>query len=326
MSRRAARRLRFLHRCADHGPRPRRRPVPAESYPQLAAEIAGFAGRPYAEVAEAVIAPYLGGEIAPAALRAMIESAYQLPPSRGRAARPARRQSLSARAVPRPDARVQGPRHAAAGAARRTCAEGARPARDDRRRDLRRYGRGGDRGLSGLSQVDVFILYPHGRVSDVQRRQMTTVGADNVHAIAIEGTFDDAQADGEGLFATGAARRLALSGVNSINWARIVAQIVYYFTERGRAWRTAPAGLLRHADRQFRRYIRRLHRQAMGLPIERLVIASNANDILRAPMDTGRYARRGARRRNRLRWTSVSSNFERLLFGPMAATARRSGQ
>ena len=90
----------------------------------------------------------------------------------------------------------------------------------------------------GLPTVDVFILYPHGRVSDVQRRQMTGVDAPNVHAIALEGTFDDCQAIVKGLFNHHAFRdEMNLSGVNSINWARVVAQIVYYFV--GAAWRSA---------------------------------------------------------------------------------------
>ena len=83
----------------------------------------------------------------------------------------------------------------------------------------------------GRARADVFVLFPHGRVSDVQRRMMTTAKDDNVHALAIEGTFDDCQAIVKGLFNHHDFRdRVALSGVNSINWARIVAQVVYYFT------------------------------------------------------------------------------------------------
>ena len=85
--------------------------------------------------------------------------------------------------------------------------------------------------FKGLNRVDMFILYPHGRVSEVQRRQMTTVNAHNVHAIAVDGTFDDCQALVKAMFNHHHFRdSLRLSGVNSINWARIVAQIVYYFT------------------------------------------------------------------------------------------------
>ncbi len=83
----------------------------------------------------------------------------------------------------------------------------------------------------GLDQVDVFILYPHGRVSEVQRRQMTSVDAPNVHALAIDGTFDDCQNIVKALFQHGDfADEVRLSGVNSINWARVAAQVVYYFT------------------------------------------------------------------------------------------------
>src|SRR5208283_1361665 len=83
----------------------------------------------------------------------------------------------------------------------------------------------------GRSQVDVVVLFPHGRISDVQRRMMTTVADENVHALAIEGTFDDCQAIVKGMFNHHGFRdRVRLSGVNSINWARIVAQVVYYFT------------------------------------------------------------------------------------------------
>src|SRR5258708_16363403 len=85
--------------------------------------------------------------------------------------------------------------------------------------------------FAGLDNVDLIVLFPHGRISDVQRRMMTTSGAANVHALAIEGTFDDCQAIVKGLFNHHDFRdEVSLSGVNSINWARIVAQVVYYFT------------------------------------------------------------------------------------------------
>ena len=125
--------------------------------------------------------------------------------------------------------------------------------------------------FGGLEQVDVFILYPHGRVSDVQRRQMTGVAADNVHVIALEGTFDDCQALVKGLFNHFAFRdELKLSGVNSINWARIVAQTVYYFTSAvvlGAPHRkvsfTVPTG-------NFGDVLAGYIAKRMGLPVERL--------------------------------------------------------
>ena len=119
--------------------------------------------------------------------------------------------------------------------------------------------------FGGGERTDVFILYPHGRVSEVQRRQMTTVDRPGVHAIAIDGSFDDCQDIVKSLFGDLAFRdEMSLSGVNSINWARILAQIVYYFTSAVALGAPEPRGLLRRADRQFRRRARRLVRQAHG--------------------------------------------------------------
>ncbi|MGL4321824.1 MAG: threonine synthase, partial [Paracoccaceae bacterium] len=133
----------------------------------------------------------------------------------------------------------------------------------------------------GLGNVDLFILYPHGRVSDVQRRQMTTPVEKNVHALAIDGDFDVAQARVKDMFNDHAFRDgVRLAGVNSINWARVLAQVVYYFAAAtalgapGRAVSfTVPTG---NFGDIFAGYIAR----QMGLPIERLVIATNHNDIL----------------------------------------------
>jgi threonine synthase len=133
----------------------------------------------------------------------------------------------------------------------------------------------------GMEQVDVFILYPHGRVSDVQRRQMTTANANNVHAIAIDGTFDDCQDIVKGMFTHAAFRdRVALSGVNSINWGRIAAQATYYFTAAvalGAPHRPVsfcvPTG-------NFGNVLAGWIAKRMGLTIDRLIVASNANDIL----------------------------------------------
>ncbi|MGA9948412.1 MAG: threonine synthase, partial [Xanthobacteraceae bacterium] len=166
------------------------------------------------------------------------------------------------------------------------------------------------------SQVDVIALFPHGRISDVQRRMMTTVDAGNVSALAIEGTFDDCQAIVKGLFNHHAfSDRVRLSGVNSINWARIVAQVVYYFTaavalgapQRKLAF-TVPTG---NFGDIYAGYVA----GRMGLPIDRLVIATNVNDILARTLATGTYELRDV-----VATTSpsmdiqVSSNFERLLF------------
>ena len=125
--------------------------------------------------------------------------------------------------------------------------------------------------FAGLDNVDLIVLFPHGRISDVQRRMMTTTGAANVHALAIEGTFDDCQAIVKGLFNHHGFRdAVSLSGVNSINWARIVAQVVYYFTSAVALGAPRAHGRFHRADRKFRRHLCGLCRQAHG-PADPLV-------------------------------------------------------
>jgi threonine synthase len=182
--------------------------------------------------------------------------------------------------------------------------------------------------FAGQPHTDIFILYPHGRVSDVQRRQMTTVDKPNVHAIALEGNFDDCQAILKGLFNNLAFRdELGLSGVNSINWARIVAQIVYYFTSGlslgapgRRVSFTVPTG-------NFGDIFAGYCAKRMGLPIERLVIATNENDILVRAVASGTYKTQGVvATQSPSMDIQISSNFERLLFeayGRDASALRR---
>ncbi len=168
----------------------------------------------------------------------------------------------------------------------------------------------------GLENVDVFILYPHGRVSEVQRRQMTTPHESNVHALAIDGSFDDAQARLKDMFNDAQFRKqVRLGAVNSINFARVLAQVVYYFTAAlslgapdRRVSFTVPTG-------NFGDIFAGLIAKHMGLPIDRLVIATNRNDILDRMIKTGQY------RPESLHPTispsmdiAVSSNFERALF------------
>ncbi|MFT4014382.1 MAG: threonine synthase [Paracoccus sp. (in: a-proteobacteria)] len=144
--------------------------------------------------------------------------------------------------------------------------------------------------FKGLPNVDVFIMYPHGRVSEVQRRQMTTPSESNVHALAVDGTFDDCQARLKDLFNDHAFRdEVALAGVNSINWARVLAQIVYYFTAS-----VSLGGPLREVDftvptGNFGDIFAGSIAKAMGLPIGRLVVATNQNDILHRALSTGEY-------------------------------------
>jgi threonine synthase len=168
-------------------------------------------------------------------------------------------------------------------------------------------------GVKSCNNVDIVILYPRGRVSDVQRRQMTTVDAPNVHTVAIDGTFDDCQDLVKAMFNDAPFREANnLSAVNSINWARVMAQTVYYFTALQALDRSAsfsvPTG-------NFGNVLAGWIAKQMGAPIEKLIVGSNSNDILTRFFDT-----------HAMQMTSVvptlspsmdiqvSSNFERLLF------------
>ena len=168
----------------------------------------------------------------------------------------------------------------------------------------------------GLDAVDVFIMYPHGRVSDVQRRQMTTVAEANAHALAVTGDFDDCQARLKDMFNHFEFRDgVRLAGVNSINFARVLAQIVYYFTAAvslGAPHRAisfcVPTG---NFGDIFAGYLAK----RMGLPIEKLVIATNQNDILHRAMSSGDYVTDGVTPSiSPSMDIQVSSNFERALF------------
>ncbi|MGL5837201.1 MAG: threonine synthase [Sphingorhabdus sp.] len=170
--------------------------------------------------------------------------------------------------------------------------------------------------VAGRENIEIFMLHPHGRISDVQRRQMTTVLSPNVHNIAIEGSFDDAQAMVKRMFGDAeVTAALTLSAVNSINWARLMAQVVYYFhaalhlgaPERRIAF-SVPTG---NFGDVFAGYVA----AQMGLPIERLIVATNVNDILHRALAKGDYSV------SEVTPTAapsmdiqVSSNFERLLF------------
>ena len=168
----------------------------------------------------------------------------------------------------------------------------------------------------GLSNVDVFILFPHGRVSEVQRRQMTTPSEDNVHALALDGDFDDCQAALKDMFNDFEFRDgVNLAGVNSINWGRVLAQVVYFFSSAvalGAPHRkvsfTVPTG---NFGDIFAGYIAK----RMGLPIEQLVIATNQNDILHRTLETGAQVKEGVVPSiSPSMDIQVSSNFERALF------------
>lgn len=170
--------------------------------------------------------------------------------------------------------------------------------------------------VAGRERIDIFMLHPKGRVSDVQRRQMTTVRAPNVHNIAIDGSFDDAQAHVKRMFGDPAMTgRFRISAVNSINWARLMAQVVYYFAaalqlgapERKVAF-AVPTG---NFGDVFAGYVA----HAMGLPVERLIVATNVNDILHRALSEGDYSAGTVTPTAAPSMDiQVSSNFERLLF------------
>ena len=289
-----------------------------ESYPSLnAATIAGFAGRPYAQVAREVISPFMGDDIGSADFTAMLEAAYAT--FRHPAVTPLAQIGDNLFVLEL----FHGPTLAFKDVAMQLLGrmmDHVLKARGERATIV--GATSGDTGAAaieafrGLEQVDVFIMYPHGRVSDVQRRQMTTVEAPNIHAIAVEGTFDDCQAILKGLFNHHDFRdSLRLSGVNSINWARVVAQTVYYFTSAvvlGGPHRnvsfTVPTG-------NFGDILAGYIAKRMGLPIDRLVIATNENDILARTLDGGAYEVKGVHATSSPSMDiQVSSNFERLLF------------
>ncbi|MCT4555334.1 MAG: threonine synthase [Pelagimonas sp.] len=170
--------------------------------------------------------------------------------------------------------------------------------------------------FKGLDAVDVFILYPHGRVSEVQRRQMTTPKESNVHALALDGDFDDCQARLKDMFNHFEFRDgVKLAGVNSINWARVLIQVVYYFTAAASLGApdrkisfTVPTG-------NFGDIFAGFIAKQMGLPIDRLVIATNQNDILHRCMENAEYRKHGVTPSiSPSMDIEVSSNFERALF------------
>ncbi|ADZ71810.1 threonine synthase [Polymorphum gilvum] len=288
-----------------------------ESWPQVSpATIAGFAGRPYAEVAFEVIAPFVGDSIAPEALRRMIDASY------GAFRHPAVTPLIQVAPNRFVLELFHGPTLAFKDVAMQLLGRLMDHVLAERGQRATIVGAtSGDTGgaaieaFRGRERTDVFILFPDGRVSEVQRRQMTTPSEANVHALALTGNFDDCQAIVKGLFNHFAFRdRVALSGVNSINWARIVAQIVYYFVAGaalGAPHRpvsfTVPTG-------NFGDIFAGYAAMKMGLPVERLVIATNVNDILVRTLETGRYETRGVTATTAPSMDiQVSSNFERLL-------------
>ncbi len=279
--------------------------------------IAGFAGRPYAEVAVEIIRPFAGDAFSEAEISRMAREAYAA--FRHPAVVPLTHLNVNTFALEL----HHGPTLAFKDVAMQLLArmmDHVLAARGERRTIV--VATSGDTGgaaveaFAGRDQVDLVVLFPLGRISEVQRRMMTTSVAANISAVAIEGTFDDCQALVKAMFNHAEFRnRVRLSGVNSINWARIVAQAVYYFTAAvslGAPFRkvafTVPTG---NFGDIYAGYVA----LRMGLPIDRLVIATNVNDILARTLAIGTYEPSPV-----VPTTSpsmdiqVSSNFERLLF------------
>ncbi|MEJ0012224.1 MAG: threonine synthase [Bauldia sp.] len=291
--------------------------VPA-SWPQISrAAIAGFAGRSYPDVAFDIVQPFVGADIGEADLRRMIRTAYA--GFGDKAVAPLREIAPNSYVLEL----FHGPTLAFKDVAMQLLAQLMDHVLAKRGNRITIVGAtSGDTGAAaieafrGHANIDVFILFPEGRVSPFQQRQMTTTGAANVHPIAIKGTFDDCQAILKALFNKRDFREaVSLSGVNSINWARILGQIVYYFTAAAalgapekRVSFTVPTG---NFGDIFAGYVAK----KMGLPIETLVIATNVNDILARTIATGRYEVRGVNATTSPSMDiQVSSNFERLLF------------
>jgi threonine synthase len=289
-----------------------------ENWPELTPERLGeLQGAPYADIAEAMMSPFVGPAIPRADFRAMIEQAY------------AGFNHPAVTPLKQIDANLwllelfHGPTLAFKDIAMQLLAPMMDWALTRRGERITIVGAtSGDTGGAAIEafrdsrRISLFMLHPHERVSAVQRRQMTTQGAANIHNIAVEGTFDDAQALVKAMFADRQFRdRMRLVGVNSINWARIMAQVVYY----------AAAALALGAPRRavsfavptgnfgdvFAGYVA----LRMGVPIDRLVIATNVNDILDRALRTGVYELRPVQASSSPSMDiQVSSNFERLLF------------
>ncbi|HYC18234.1 MAG TPA: threonine synthase [Pseudolabrys sp.] len=289
-----------------------------ERWPTLdGARMESFAGKPYAEVAVDVIRPFVGDGIAESDLARMTREAY------GNFRHPAVAPLTELNSNLFVLELFHGPTLAFKDLAMQLVARLMDHVLHQRgERTTIVVATSGDTGgaaveaFRGRTQADVVVLFPQGRISEVQRRMMTTVPDANVHAVAIEGTFDDCQALVKAMFNHHAFRdQVRLSGVNSINWARIVAQAVYYFTaaaalggpNRKIAF-TVPTG---NFGDVYAGYVA----SRMGLPVDRLVIATNVNDILVRTLATGVYEIRDV-----VATTSpsmdiqVSSNFERVLF------------
>ena len=291
-----------------------------------AAAISALAGAPYPEAAARLMAPYLGAAWADPELLAMTEDAYR-----------GFRHAAKAPLVQLDDnlfslELFHGPTLAFKDFAMQFLGRAMNRALVERNAHGVILGAtSGDTGAAAIEafgggeRTDVFILFPHGRVSDVQRRQMTCVDRPGVHAIAIDGSFDDCQDIVKALFNDLAFRdEMSLSGVNSINWARILAQVVYYFTSAVALGAPHRAVSFAVPTGNFGDVLAGWYAKRMGLPISRLIVATNENDILARALATGELKPAGVKpTQSPSMDIQVSSNFERLLFERLGRDAER---
>jgi len=287
-------------------------------WPKFAAdEIAAMRGLPYPELAARVMQPFVGDSLSPRRLRELCEEAY------------ARFAHVAVTPLTQLDERhwllelFHGPTLAFKDVALQLLGllfEEFLSRRDER---LTIVGAtSGDTGsaaidaVAGRERIDIFMLHPKGRVSDVQRRQMTTVKAPNVYNIAIDGSFDDAQAMVKRMFGdTAMTGRLRISAVNSINWARLMAQVVYYFAAALQLGAPARKVAFSVPTGNFGDVFAGHVASRMGLAVERLIVATNVNDILHRALSAGDYSAGTVTPTAAPSMDiQVSSNFERLLF------------
>ncbi|ROT98993.1 threonine synthase [Histidinibacterium lentulum] len=280
-------------------------------------EIAALAGLPYEEVAFRVMRPFVGEAFDDATFMGLIEAAYA---GFGHPARAPLKQVAPGGFLLE---LFHGPTLAFKDFAMQLIGQMFEAALTRSGRRLTIVGAtSGDTGSAaieafrGLDAVDVFILYPHGRVSEVQRRQMTTPVEANVHALALDGDFDDCQARVKDMFNDLAFRdEVALAGVNSINWARVLAQVVYYVTAA-----TSLGAPHREVDfcvptGNFGDIFAGSVARRMGVPVGRLIAATNHNDVVARALRDGEYRKgRVEPSRSPSMDIQVSSNFERALF------------
>jgi threonine synthase len=291
--------------------------VPAE-WPRLGSgEIEALAGLTYEETAVRIMAPYVDGAIPEDELAEMVREAYAT--FRHRAVTPLVQTSANDWLLEL----FHGPTLAFKDVAMQILSRMFDHVLKKRGSKITIVGAtSGDTGSAaieafrGRETSDIFIMHPKGRVSDVQRRQMTTVLDANVHNIAIEGSFDDCQALVKAMFNDHAFRdEVSLAGVNSINWGRVLAQIVYYFTAAVSLGAPARSVAFSVPTGNFGDVFAGYAAKQMGLPVERLIVATNVNDILARTLATGRYeVEKVVPTMSPSMDIQVSSNFERLLF------------